>query len=124
MPSCWRHPQNPSFAQTGTQNYDPFSLLLSIITLEEMTIKHSLYMWKVPLYYTEKACVVFPGFEIHPGRKVMTCKVLQVFQTRGTTFAFLLALEGSIPVFKNKYVLISCWVSCDESTNVCIRCFS
>ena len=59
-----------------------FSLLLSIITLEEMTIKHSMYMQKVPLYYTERACVVFSGFDIHPGRKVMSHKVLQVFQTR------------------------------------------
>ena len=65
-----------------------FPLLLLIVTLEEMTIKHSFYVWKVPLYYTERACVVF-WFGIHPGRKVMLCKVLQVFWTRGSTLHLL-----------------------------------
>ena len=69
-----------------------FSLLLLIINLEEMKIKHSLYTQKVPLYYTESTCVVFSSFEIHPGRKVMSCKVLQVFQTRGSR-TFLLPPE-------------------------------
>ena len=61
-----------------------FLLLLLIITLEEMTIKHSLYMQKEPLYYRERTCVGFSGFEICPGRKAMLHKVLQVFQTRGS----------------------------------------
>ena len=52
------------------------SLLLLIITLEELTIKHLMYLWKVPLYYTERACIVFSGLEIHPGRKVVSKKVL------------------------------------------------
>ena len=35
-----------------------------IVTCEQMTIKHLLYMPKVPFLCTERACVVFPGFEI------------------------------------------------------------
>ena len=61
------------------------SLLLLIVTLEKMTIKHSMYVQKVPLYYTERACVGFSSFEICPGRKVISHKVLQVFRTRGST---------------------------------------
>ena len=39
--------------------YDPFSEpLLSIVTFQEMTIKHLMYMQKVPFLYTERACVV------------------------------------------------------------------
>ena len=34
--------------------------LLSIVTFEETTIKHLMYMQKVPVIYTERACVVFP----------------------------------------------------------------
>ena len=40
--------------------------LLSIVTFEEMTIKHLMYMQKVPFLNTERACVVFSGFEIRP----------------------------------------------------------
>ena len=69
-----------------------FSLLLLTITLEEMTIEHSLYMQKVPKNYTERACVVFSGFEIHPGRNLMSCKVLQVFQTRESIIEYVLQL--------------------------------
>ena len=48
VPPPWRHPQIPLFAQTGMPNHDLFSLFVSIITFEQMTIKHSMYMQKVP----------------------------------------------------------------------------
>ena len=35
-------------------------------TFDQTTIKHSMYMQKVPFQYTERACVGFSGFEIHP----------------------------------------------------------
>ena len=41
-----------------------------VVTFEQMTIKHSMYMQKVPPLCTERACVVFSGFGIHPGRKL------------------------------------------------------
>ena len=69
VPPCQRHPKVPSFTQTGTPKYDLFSEpLFLIVTFQEMTIKHLMYMWKVPLLYTERACVVFSGFEIQHGR--------------------------------------------------------
>ena len=49
--------------------------LLSIITFEEMTIKHLMYMQKLPFLYTEGGCVVFSGFKIHPGRFLMPNEV-------------------------------------------------
>ena len=33
-------------------------------TFEQMTIKHSMYMQKVPFLCTERACVVFSSFGI------------------------------------------------------------
>ena len=61
VPPHWRHPQVPSFAQTGMPKYDLFSEpWFLIITFQEMTIKHLMYTWKVPFLYTERACVVFP----------------------------------------------------------------
>ena len=57
--------------------YEPFSEpLLLIKTFQEMTIKHLTYTQKVPFLYTEKACVNFSGFEIHPGRFCVSKKVL------------------------------------------------
>ena len=62
-PPHWRHPQVPSFTQTGMPKYDLFSEpLLWIVTFQEMTIKQLMYMWKVPFLYTERACVVFFWF--------------------------------------------------------------
>ena len=61
MPPCQSHPQITLFIQTHMPKYDPFfEPLLSIVTFEEMTIKHLMYMQKVPFLYTERACVVFP----------------------------------------------------------------
>ena len=60
MPLTRRHPQVPSFTQTGMPKYDPFSEpLLLIVPFQEMTIKHLMYMQKVSFLYTERACVVF-----------------------------------------------------------------
>ena len=42
-----------------------FPPLFLIRTFEEMTIKHLMYMEKVPFLYTERACVLFSSFEIH-----------------------------------------------------------
>ena len=39
-----------------------FSPLLSIVTFQEMAIKHLMYTRKVPFLYTESACVLFPSF--------------------------------------------------------------
>ena len=39
-----------------------FGPLLSIVTSQEMTIKHLMYTWKVPFLYTERACVLFFQF--------------------------------------------------------------
>ena len=45
VPPHQRHPQVPLSAQTGMPKYDPFfKPLLSIITFQEMTIKHLMYM--------------------------------------------------------------------------------
>ena len=52
-----------------------FPPLLSIVTFEEMTIKHLMYMQKLPFLHTERACVEFSGFEICPGRFLMSNKV-------------------------------------------------
>ena len=56
-----------------------FSHLFMIVTCEQMTIKHSLYMSKVP--YVQKGPVWF-SFEI---RSLEKNDVLQVLQTRGST---------------------------------------
>ena len=53
-----------------------FSPPLLIVTLEEMTIKHLMYMLKVPFHYTERAFVVFSSFEICPGSFCVLEKVL------------------------------------------------
>ena len=56
--------------QTGMTNYDLFfRLLLSIVTLDEATIKHLMYTRKVPFLYTERACVLFFRFSNSP-RKI------------------------------------------------------
>ena len=67
MPPRQRHPQLPSSAQTGTPNFDTFfSHLFMILTCEQMTIKHSIYTWKVPFLCTERACVVFFQYQDSP----------------------------------------------------------
>ena len=66
VPPHQRHPQVPSFTQTGTPKYDLFSEPhFLIITFQEITIKHLMYMQKVPFLHTERAFVVFSSFEIH-----------------------------------------------------------
>ena len=63
VPPCQRHPQVPLFAQTSMPKYDLSSEpLFLIITFQEMTIKHLIYMLKVPFLYTERACVGFFRF--------------------------------------------------------------
>ena len=45
-------------AQTGTPNFDTFfSRLFMVVTCEQMTIKHSINVEKVPFLHTERACV-------------------------------------------------------------------
>ena len=46
-----------------------FRPLLSIVTLDEATIKHLMYTWKVPFLYTERACVLSFRFSNLP-RKI------------------------------------------------------
>ena len=63
VPPHQRHPQVPLFTQTSTQKNALFSKPhFLIVTFQEMTIKHLMYMWKVPFLYTERACVVFFWF--------------------------------------------------------------
>ena len=50
------------------QTMTSFAPLLLIRTFEEVTIKHLMYTEKVPFLYTERACVLFPSFEIHVGK--------------------------------------------------------
>ena len=60
-----------------------------VLTCEQMTIKHSIYMEKVTFLCTERACVVFSSIEIHPRRKMMWSEVLQVLWTRGSKLLLL-----------------------------------
>ena len=46
-----------------------FPPLLLIVTLDQATIKHLMYTWKVPFLYTERACVLFFQFSNSP-RKI------------------------------------------------------
>ena len=65
VPPHQRHPQVPLFTQTGMPKYDLFSEPhFLIVTFQETTINHLIYMWKVPFLYRERACVIFSGFEI------------------------------------------------------------
>ena len=69
VPPHQMHLQVPSFAQTGMPKYDLFSKPhFLIVTFQETTIKHLMYMRKVPFLYTERACVVFSSFDIHHER--------------------------------------------------------
>ena len=61
--------QIPLFAQAGMPNYDPFTSSFDHNFGRKGYQTFSVQ--KVPLYYAERACVVFSSFEIHPGRKVM-----------------------------------------------------
>ena len=57
MPPHQRHPKIPSSAQTGTPNFDTFfSPLFMVVTFKQITIKHSMYMQKLPFLCTERAC--------------------------------------------------------------------
>ena len=49
VPPRRRRRQTPCSAQTGMTKYDLF------LTFQEMTIKHLMYMRKVPFLYTERA---------------------------------------------------------------------
>ena len=52
-----------------------FPPLLSIVTFQEMTIKHLMYAPKVPFLYTERACVLFSGFGIRLGKFFISTEV-------------------------------------------------
>ena len=75
VPPHQRYHQIPSIAQTSMPNYDLFPTSSLDHNFEEMTIKHFMYMQKVPFLYTERACVGFSGFEIFPGRVLMLNEV-------------------------------------------------
>ena len=75
------HPLKPVL-QSSTRFFSP---LFMVVAIKQMTIKHSIYMQKVPFLCTEWACVVFSSSGIRPRRKVVWSKVLQVLQTRGST---------------------------------------
>ena len=79
---CRAHQQHGDCLQALIIFSNPFFM---VVTFEQMTIKHSMYMQKVPFLCTERACVVFSGFGIHPRRKVTWSKVLQVLWTRGSS---------------------------------------
>ena len=67
-----------------------------IISFDQTTIKHSMYMQKVPFLCTERACVVLSGYGIRPGRKVTWSKVLQVLWTRGSNEKLLHTDEACV----------------------------
>ena len=75
VPPHQRHHQIPSSTQTGMTNYDLFSPLLLIVTLDEATIKHLMYTQKVPFLYTERACVLFSQFQVRLGKFLMATEV-------------------------------------------------
>ena len=75
VPPCWRHHQIPTALKLVQQSMTFFPHLLSIVTLDEVTIKHLMYTWKVPFLYTERACVLFSGFKIHLGKFLVSTKV-------------------------------------------------
>ena len=64
-------------------NYDLFSPLLSIVTFQEMTIKHLMYTPKVPFLYTERPCVLFSGFGICLGNILCQQKCSYYFRPEG-----------------------------------------
>ena len=67
MPPHQRYPQVPSLAQTSTPNLTFFCKpLLWIVSRQEMTIKHLLYMQLCVFMYTKGACVVFFRFRDSP----------------------------------------------------------
>ena len=66
-----------------------------VVTIKQMTIKHSMYMQKVPFLCTEWSCVVFPRSGICPRRNVMWSKVLQILQTRGSTILHTISKKFS-----------------------------
>ena len=65
VPHHWRCCQTPCSAQTGMTNYDLFfTSLLSIVTFQEMTIKHLMYTPKGPVDF-------FPSSGIRLGKFFM-----------------------------------------------------
>ena len=68
------------------QSMTLFEPLLLIITFQEITIKHLMYMQKVPFLYTERACGVFSSFEIPPGRFCVSKKCCKYFRPEGVHF--------------------------------------
>ena len=67
MPPCQRYPQVPSLAQTGTPSFSFFcEPLLWIVSRQEMTIKHLMYMELCAFMYSKGACVVFFQFRNSP----------------------------------------------------------
>ena len=68
MPPHQKYPQVPLLAQTDTPNFTFFRTISLIISPWEITIKHSMYTWKVPFLCTERACVVFFQYRNSPGK--------------------------------------------------------
>ena len=70
VPPCQRLPQVPLFTQTGMPKYDLFSKTsFSDSNFPENDNQtFNVYVESTLSIYTERACVVFPGFEIHHGR--------------------------------------------------------
>ena len=74
-----------------------FPPLLSIRAFDKLTIKHVIYMEKVPFLYTERACVLFSGFEIHLGFFLYGMKCSYYFGPEGVTWiSLLLLILGSV----------------------------
>ena len=85
LPRRRRHQTQCSY-QTGMTKYDLFfQPLLSIVTFQDMTIKQLMYTRKVPFLYTERASVLFSGFQIHLKKFSMSNDVYLLFRTRGST---------------------------------------
>ena len=83
MLSCQTHPKFHHLLKLVCQIMTLFSLFHFIITLEQMTIKHSMYLWKVPLYYTESATVVFSGLKYTLEGKLCHAKCCKYFGPEG-----------------------------------------
>ena len=76
MPPHLRYPQVPWLAQTGAPNPTFFcEPLLWIVSRQEMTIKHLMYIQLCPFMYTKRDCVVFSSFRIPLGRFSMRSEV-------------------------------------------------
>ena len=67
VPPCWRHPQIPSFTQTGMPNYEPFSTASFNHYFERNDNQTFNVYTESTLSLYKRACVVFSGFEICSG---------------------------------------------------------